>query len=64
MMISKMSLKINGWRKIVKWCIWGVLGVLFLVFFIRVTTFEASYYSEKYGSERAAAQNNNQDDLI
>ena len=51
-----MSLKIKGWRKITKWAIWGVLGVLFLVFFIKVATYEASYYSEKEGSERAVAE--------
>lgn len=51
-----MSLKIKGWRKITKWAIWSVLGVLFLVFLIRVATFEASYYAEKEGSERAVAE--------
>lgn len=51
-----MSLKIKGWRKITKWAIWGVLGVLFLVFFIKVATYEASYYSDKEGSERAVAE--------
>ena len=51
-----MSLKIKGWRKITKWAIWSVLGVLFLVFFIKVATFEASYYAEKEGSERAVAE--------
>lgn len=51
-----MSLKIKGWRKITKWAIWSVLTVLFLVFLIRVATFEASYYAEKEGSERAAAE--------
>lgn len=47
-----MSLKIKSWRKIIKWAIWSVLGVLFLIFFIKVVTFEANYYSEKEGSER------------
>lgn len=56
MMILGMSLKINGWRKIVKWSIWGVVGLLFLIFFIRVVTFEAGYYSEKEGSERAVVE--------
>ena len=51
-----MSLKIKGWHKITKWAIWGVLGVLFLVFFIKVATYEASYYSEKEGSERVVAE--------
>ena len=47
-----MSLKIKGWRKIIKWAIWSVLGILFLIFFINVATFEANYYKEKEGSER------------
>ena len=51
-----MSLKIKGWRKIIKWAIWSVLGILFLVFLIRVATFEANYYAEKEGSERAVAE--------
>lgn len=51
-----MSLKISGYKKIIKWAIWSVLGVLFLVFFIRVVTFEANYYNEKEGSERAVAE--------
>lgn len=51
-----MSLKIKGWRKITKLAIWSVLGILFLVFLIRVATFEASYYAEKEGSERAIAE--------
>ena len=48
-----MSLKISSWRKIIKWAIWSVLGVLFLVFLIRVVIFENNYYNEKEGSERA-----------
>ena len=48
-----MSLKIKGWRRVIKWTIWSILGALFLVFLIRVVTFENSYYAEKEGSERA-----------
>lgn len=51
-----MSLKIKGWRKIIKWSVWGTLGVLFVVFLVRVATFEANYYAEKDGSERAVAE--------
>lgn len=50
-----MSLKIKGWRKITKWAIWSVIGLLFLIFLIKVATFEANYYGEKEGSERAVA---------
>ena len=63
-----MSLKIKGWRKITKWAIWSVLGVLFLIFFVKVVTFEDSYYSEKEGSERVvleeAADNDEEEELI
>ena len=51
-----MSLKVNkGWRSIIKWAIWSVLLVLFLIYFIRVISFENYYYNEKEGSERAAS---------
>ncbi len=51
-----MSLKIKGWRKIIKWTVWGTLGLLLLVFFVKVATYEASYYSEKEGSERVVVE--------
>ena len=51
-----MSLKVNkGWRSIVKWAIWSVLAILFLIYFIRIVSFENHYYNEKEGSERAVA---------
>ena len=55
MTILVMSLKINSWRGILKWGVLGLLAVAFLVFFIRVVTFENAYFNEKHGSERAAA---------
>lgn len=59
-----MSLQINGYRRIIKWAIWSVVGILFLVFFIRVATFESSYYSEKDGSEREVVETESQEELI
>lgn len=59
-----MSLKIKGWRKIVKWAMWSVLVAVFLVFLIRVATFEATYYAEKEGSERAYIDSSEEEDLI
>lgn len=59
-----MSLKIKGWRKITKWAVWSALGVLFLGFFIRVATFEANYYGEKEGSERAVAERANEEEEL
>lgn len=52
-----MSLKIKGWRKITKWAFWSILVILLVVFIIRVATFEASYYAEMEGSERAVSEN-------
>ena len=63
-MILEMNLKIKGgWRRVVKWTIWSILAVIFLVFLIRVATFESAYYGEKEGSERAVAEQNIGDDL-
>lgn len=53
MTILAMSLKIKGWRKIVKWSIWAILAVLLIVFLVRVLVFENNYYGEKEGSERS-----------
>lgn len=50
-----MSLKITNGRAILKWGLISIAGILFLVFFIRVLTFEHQYYNEKEGSERAIA---------
>lgn len=48
-----MSLRLNAsWRKITKWVAWSIVALLFLVFFIRVATWEDAYYREKEGSER------------
>ena len=47
-----MGLKIKGWRKITKIIVGAVFGLLFLIFFVKVATFEAAYYREKEGSER------------
>lgn len=63
MTILEMSLKIKGWRKIIKWAIWSVLVVLFLVFLIRVAVFESGYYSEKEGSERAVTEQTDNSEL-
>ena len=47
-----MSLKIRGWRKITKIAVGAVFGLLLLIFFVKVATFEDAYYREKEGSER------------
>ena len=55
----------KGWRSIVKWTVWSILSVLFLIYFIRVVSFENYYYNEKEGSERAVATiSNGNEDLI
>lgn len=48
-----MSLKINSWKKFLKYFFWAVYAILFAVFVIRVVVFEYNYYNEKEGSERA-----------
>ncbi len=56
MMILKMSLKINlNWKKVLKWALATIFGVVLLVFFVKVATFEDNYYREKEGSERVEA---------
>ena len=51
-----MSLKISfDWKQILKWGLGTIFVILFLVFFVKVATFEDSYYREKEGSERAEA---------
>lgn len=55
----------KGWRSIVKWTVWSILLVLFLIYFIRVVSFENYYYNEKEGSERDVATiSNGNEDLI
>lgn len=56
MMILGMSLKIKGWRKIIKYTGWTLLAVLFLAVMIRIISFENNYYNAKEGSERAIAE--------
>lgn len=51
-----MSLRIKGWRAIVKWTILSIVIILFLVFLIRVMVFENNYYNEKEGSSREVAE--------
>lgn len=48
-----MTLRITNGRAILKWGAISVAAILFLVFFVRVVTFENQYYNEKEGSERA-----------
>lgn len=60
-----MSLKINlGWRKILKWSAVAIGAVLFLVFFIRVATWEDAYYREMEGSERDVIESSTQTDVV
>ena len=51
-----MSLKLGNRRDIIRWAIWSIIAILFLVFLIRVVTFENNYYNEKEGLERAVAE--------
>lgn len=57
-----MSLKIKGWRKIATWSAWALAGILFLIFFIRIVSYEAWYYDAKEGSERAVVSQEDDDE--
>lgn len=59
-----MSLKINSWKKIVKYIFWAIVFVLLLVFVIKIAVFEKNYYEEKEGSERAAIVEDVPEELI
>ncbi len=57
-------------KRIIKWVIWAILAIFFLVFLIRVSSFENYYYNAKEGSEREVSPENassivtTQEDLI
>ena len=50
------NLKINNWKKFIPYVIWGIIGLLLLIFIIKTSVFEAQYYNEKEGSERAQVE--------
>lgn len=50
-----MSLNLSWWKKNWPRVLWGVLGVLVLLFLVRVIFWEHEYYRSKEGSERAVA---------
>ena len=59
-----MKIRRPGTRTIIKWAIWSTIGILFLIFLIRVVTYENSYYSEKEGSERAVVEESSDDEEL
>ena len=63
-MILAMSLKINSWRKVLKWLFWIILAIFLIVFVVRVLVFEHNYLSEKEGSERAITVVEEDEELI
>jgi LPXTG-site transpeptidase (sortase) family protein len=52
-----LSIRVS-WKKIVKWVVWGILGILLLIYIVKVSTYENWYYSSKEGSERTAVTTN------
>lgn len=64
MMILKMSLKISNYKRIIKWVFWSVLGILLVIFLIRVASFEANYYDAKEGSERAIVEEEEEEEEL
>ena len=57
-----MNLKVSP-KRIIKWVGGGILVIIFLVFLVRVATFENEYYSGKEGSERAVITQNGETEL-
>lgn len=57
-----MSLRLGNRRDIIRWAIWLIIGLLFLVFLIRVVAFENTYYSEKEGSERVVVEGQHEEE--
>lgn len=52
-----MSLRLPAnWKRILRWTLYGLVGLFIAVFFIRVATWEDNYYREMEGSERATAE--------
>ena len=64
MTILEMNLKIKGWRNVIRWAVWSVLGILFLVFLIRVAIFENDYYNGKEGTERVVVEENEDEEEL
>ncbi|MBR3115672.1 class F sortase [Candidatus Saccharibacteria bacterium] len=63
MTILAMSLRLGNRRDIIRWAIWSVLAILFLIFLLRVVTFENTYYAEKEGSERAVVEKQEEEEV-
>ena len=51
-------------KQIVKWSIWSVVTILFLIFLVKVLVYENNYYAEKEGSERAVVEEPEEEDLV
>lgn len=51
-------------KQIVKWSIWSVVTILFLIFLVKVLVYENNYYAEKEGSERAVVEEPEAEDLV
>jgi len=47
-----MNLNKEKTKKIIEWCIWGIIALILAFFFGKVALWENNYYSEKEGSER------------
>lgn len=50
-----MALKITSKKQLIRIIIWSIIGLLFLVFLLRVSIWEKDYYETQEGSERAVA---------
>ena len=57
-----MSFRLGNRKDIIRWAIWSVLGLLLLIFVVKVSTYEGNYYNEKDGSERAIVEQEQQEE--
>lgn len=59
-----MSFRLGNRKEIIRWAIWLVLGLLLLIFVVKVLAYEGSYYNEKDGSERAIVEQEEEEEEL
>ena len=56
-----MALKISDKKKLITTCIWAVLGLLLVIYVVRISLWEKNYYETQEGSERAKVEKTGED---
>lgn len=59
-----MALKISDKKKLITTIIWSVLGLLLLVYVVRISLWEKNYYETQEGSERAKVVKGTGEELV